>query len=129
WKQREAADSTLAQKAADLISTKDKFILVDRDQFGCLLPDSNGRYWGPPPDSETALRELESLRRHGSRYLVFHRPSLWWLDYYAAFGRYLNDSFMRTKETPDFVVFDLSAKTAGSNLPQQPWETQIESFA
>jgi hypothetical protein len=130
WKEKQSVEGARAQQAAALIPGGENFIVVDREQFGCALPNcARGRYWGPPTDSQVAIRELESLRRHGFRYLVFHRPSLWWLDYYADFGRYLNDSFMRTKETPDFVVFDLSAKTAESNLAQQLWETQIESFA
>jgi hypothetical protein len=130
WKQRQAAATTLAQQAATLIPAGETFVFVDREQFGCILPDgANGRYWGPPTDSETALRELESLRRHGSRYLVFHRPSLWWLDYYRDFGDYLKKSYLMVRETSDFVVFDLSGHRSEIQLPAQRWESQIENFA
>jgi hypothetical protein len=74
-------------------------ILVDEDRWGGgqalrgrrTLPflERDGLYWGLPPDSATAISELERLRTLGAQYLVFMRPSFWWLDYYHAFRDHL----------------------------------------
>jgi len=67
------------------------------------------RNFGVPvaQDSE-AIRELETLRREGARYLVFLRDTRWWLDQYAEFGRHVNTSYRRLQETENYVIFDLS---------------------
>src|SRR5262245_19862865 len=49
-------------------------ILVDQEQFRSELPrasvlpflEKNGQYWGPPPDDDAAIRELERLREAGA---------------------------------------------------------------
>ena len=83
------------QEVAAVIPPGATLILVDEERWGGgqalrgrrTLPflERDGRYWGLPPDSETAIRELERLRSLGAQYLVFMRPSFWWLDYYVDF--------------------------------------------
>src|SRR5262249_36596495 len=49
--------------------------------------EREGQYWGPPADDQTAIAELERLRRAGARHLVIAWPAFWWLEYYSEFHR------------------------------------------
>jgi glycosyltransferase involved in cell wall biosynthesis len=67
----------------------------------------DGQYWGPPPDDETATRELERLRRVGARFIVFAWPAFWWLDYYMGLQHHLRSNFRCVLENDRLVAFDL----------------------
>ena len=58
-------------------------------------------------DDETAIRELERLRRSGASFLAFAWPAFWWLDYYSEFSGYLRAKFPCLLENKHLVVFDL----------------------
>lgn len=99
-----------------LIPDGERFVLVDdqtwnvADLFGdrCIpFLEKEGRYWGAPPDDETAIRELERLRRAGAVYFVLAWPSFWWRDHYADFHRHLRTRFACLREDDCLVVFDL----------------------
>lgn len=90
---------TALEEVAAVVPSGATLILVDEDRWGGgqalrgrrTLPflERDGRYWGLPPDSDSAIRELERLRSLGAQYLVFMRPSFWWLDFYAGFRDHL----------------------------------------
>ncbi len=46
-----------------------------------LFLERDGHYWGTPPDDETAIGELERVRRSGIRFVIFAWPAFWWLDH------------------------------------------------
>lgn len=79
------------------------FILVDEDKWGAgeIIPgrrripflERNGQYWGPPPDDNTAIRELERLRQSGATFIVFGWPAFWWLHYYFGLRDHLRTKF------------------------------------
>jgi hypothetical protein len=87
-----------------LIPQGGTFILVGEGQWGesAIPPDRraipflkrDGQYWGPPPDDDTAIRELDRLRRSGAELIVFDRPAFWWLDHYRGLRQHL-DSQLR----------------------------------
>jgi hypothetical protein len=87
------------EEVAAVIPVGATLILVDEERWGGgqalrgrrTLPflERDGLYWGLPPDSATAISELERLRTFGAQYLVFMSPSFWWLDYYGAFRDHL----------------------------------------
>jgi predicted O-methyltransferase YrrM len=52
--------------------------------------EHEGRYNGPPPDDDAALRELERLI-NDMDFLVIGWPYFWWLDFYPALRRKLED--------------------------------------
>jgi hypothetical protein len=97
------------------IGADEKFILVDEEQMRTTLPHRNaipflekrGEYWGPPGDAETAIDELERLRRAGAKAIAFTWPCFWWLKHYRKFATYLTDSFACRVKTRNLVVWDL----------------------
>jgi hypothetical protein len=104
------------QDIARLIPLQDAFILVDQAQLGDVIAagrrmipflEHNGHYWGPPPDDLTAIRELERLRQAGAQFIAFAWPGFWWLEYYAAFHRYLRSQFSCVLDNDHLIVFDL----------------------
>lgn len=99
-----------------LIPPGDTFILVDQDQWGgdaiadrqpIPFLEQDGQYWGPPPDDETALREIERLRRSGASFIVFGWPAFWWLYHYDELQRHLHSKFRCVLKNSRLVVFDL----------------------
>jgi len=105
-----------AQDIAAAIPPGETLILVDEDQLGSVATagyrtvpflECDGRYWGPPPDDESAIRELERLRRDGATFMVFAWPALWWLDHYSGLRRYLRSEFRYVLESDRLVVLDL----------------------
>jgi 2-polyprenyl-3-methyl-5-hydroxy-6-metoxy-1,4-benzoquinol methylase len=97
-------------------------ILVDQDECGPALapgrsvrpfPEHDGQYWGPPADSESAVRELERLRDGGAAYIAFAWPAFWWLDFYAGLTTHLGAHYRRVLSNERLVIFDLRERTGG----------------
>jgi glycosyltransferase involved in cell wall biosynthesis len=107
------------QEIAALIPAEARFILVDEASLGSevvadghTIPflERDGQDWGPPADDETAIRELERLRRAGAAFIVFPWPAFWWLDYYSGLRDYLGSKFRCTLKNSRLVAFDLKHK-------------------
>jgi hypothetical protein len=105
-----------SQDIAGLIREGETFIWVDECQLGDIdihgrrvVPflERNGRYWGRPPDDQTAIRELERLRRLGANFIVFGWPAFWWLKWYHGLGEHLRSGFPCVLENERLVAFDL----------------------
>jgi ABC-type transporter Mla subunit MlaD len=61
-----------------------------------------------PADSAAAIAHLEELRARGGQFLLFPATSLWWLDHYAEFAQYLDDTYRRVVRQEDTcVIYDL----------------------
>jgi hypothetical protein len=104
------------QETTALIPPGDPFILVDQEQFRAavfagrqVFPflERDGQYWGLPPDSRTAVQELERLRRAGATFIVFWWLAFWWLDYYAELHSYLRAEFRCILHNERLIAFDL----------------------
>jgi glycosyltransferase involved in cell wall biosynthesis len=102
------------QEITALIPVGKSFILVDDNKWGsevlpgrCALPflERDGKYWGPPPDDETAIRELERMGRSGACFIIFGWPAFWWLDYYSDFFEYLKLNLRCVLQNSRLVVF------------------------
>jgi hypothetical protein len=93
------------------------FILVDQEEIRSKIIDAglnaipflerNGHYWGPPPDDETAIKELERSRSSGAQFIVFIWPTFWWLDHYSEFNQYINSKYRLIQNNNQLIVFDL----------------------
>ncbi len=113
------ADSRRLQVAKDgltrLIPASQPFILIDEEQIrgelahSAAIPflEKDGQYWGPPPDDETAIRELERLRQAGAKYLAVVWPCFWWLEHYSSFHRHLEGNCRCILRSEEIVVFQL----------------------
>ena len=107
----------LGEELETVILPGKQYILVDMNEFGACqflenslsIPflEKNGMYWGPPPDNETAIQELERLRHEVASAIVFGWPAFWWLDYYTGFSLYLRNNFPCVLENERLIVFDL----------------------
>jgi glycosyltransferase involved in cell wall biosynthesis len=96
-------------------------IVVDEDQWADRWGGSDllegrrtvpflergGQYWGPPPDDEAAIRELERLRAGGADFLVVGWPAFWWLDHYTGWHRHLREHYLCALRNDHLVAFDL----------------------
>lgn len=93
------------------------FILIDQEQIrdyitvkGRIIPfpEKNGKYWGLPADSRTAIHELERMRRMGFRFIAITWPAIWWLKYYSEFHQYLETHFNCLFKTGHFILYQLN---------------------
>jgi hypothetical protein len=94
------------------------FILVDEERWGGgqalagrrTLPflERDGRYWGLPADSSSAIAELERLRDEGAQYIVFMWPSFWWLGHYHEFHSFLRQNYRILADNERILVFSLA---------------------
>jgi hypothetical protein len=107
------------QELEAAIPLETTFILVDKEGSTTLvrrdprLPvplESEGQYSGPPPNDETAIREVEQLRQAGARFLVIAWPAFWWLDCYSGLHQHLRSSFRCLLENERLVLFDLCGR-------------------
>src|SRR5262249_463481 len=110
-----------AGELAALVAPGESFLFVDQDECGDRWGGSDlidgrrsipflereGRYWGPPPDDETAVRELERHRQAGVGVIAFAWPAFWWLEFYSGFHRHLRDGFRCLTQNDRLVIFDL----------------------
>jgi hypothetical protein len=110
---------------AALIPQEETFIFVDQNQLGRevtagrrAIPflERNGQSWGAPPDDDTAIRELERLRRSGVSFVVFAWPAFWWLDHYAGLREHLRSKFRCVMDNELLVAFDLRPRAGMLDL-------------
>ena len=101
---------------ARVVPENAKVILVDQATCGPALapgrttlpfPEHDGQYWGPPADSDAAVRELERLREGGAQFIAFAWPAFWWLDFYMGLTKHLDARFRRVMDNQRLVIFDL----------------------
>lgn len=71
--------------------------------------DSAGGYAGHHPfDSDTAIAEVEALRRGGAEYLVIPATARWWLGYYEGLARHLaNHGAVITDQADCCLIYGL----------------------
>jgi len=98
------------------IEPRSLVILVDEEQFEkslftiCrIVPflERDGQYWGPPADDDTAIQELERLRKTGATHIAFGWPAFWWLDFYSGLHQHVRRSYPCILENHRLIVFDL----------------------
>jgi lipopolysaccharide biosynthesis glycosyltransferase len=114
-----ASGDRVAAEITKLVPSGGAFVLVDErwlapeaipDRRAIPFLERDGQYWGPPADDDTAIRELERLRRAGAGHIVFTWPAFWWLDYYAGFHNHLRASFPCLLENERVAVFKLGSR-------------------
>jgi FkbM family methyltransferase len=106
------------EELCELVPQRGAFVLVDSGlwwesgDFGArtrrFLVERNGDDWGLPPDTESAIEELERRRAEGTRWLAFAWTAFWWFDEYPGLLDTLRKRFACVAESRRLVVFDLS---------------------
>jgi glycosyltransferase involved in cell wall biosynthesis len=109
-----------AKLIADVIPPRETLILIDDDMWisesilgrrALPFPERNGQYWGAPTDDNTAIREVERLRRCGATFLVFGSTTFWWFDHYEKFCGYLNSKYNCILGNDHLRVYDIRSKS------------------
>jgi hypothetical protein len=106
--QRELA--SVVPAGATLILVDGNTLPADFAAGRTALPflERDGVYWGPPSDDETAIRELERLRRErNAAYIAFAWPAFWWHEHYTGFAAHLRNNYRRVFSNERLVVFDV----------------------
>jgi hypothetical protein len=115
WFQRLTLTS---EDITSVIPPGNDFILVDQEQIRDRIPaqyrsvpflERDGVYWGPPPNDQTAIRELDRLKQAGAQFIIFAWTAFWWLHYYAGLNTYLRSNYPCLIENDRIVGFDLRA--------------------
>lgn len=70
--------------------------------------EQDGQFAGLPENDHQAINELERLRGKGAQYIVFPWHTLWWLEVYPGFQKYLTEHYHQILENEKLVGFDLS---------------------
>jgi glycosyltransferase involved in cell wall biosynthesis len=111
-----------AEAMRSLIRPGERFILLDEDEFNhhfgnpeviegrvaVPFPEREGRFGGHPPDSATAVSELERMRAEGMRILVIAWSAFWWLDYYGPFQEHLRLHYRCLIDADYMQAFELT---------------------
>jgi hypothetical protein len=102
---------------ASLVPHDEPLILVDLQQWEGSdaltglrhfpFLERDGLYWGNPVDDDTAIRDLERLRRAGAAAIAFTWHAFWWFDHYRRFYQYVRTNFRPVLENEHLVAFDL----------------------
>jgi SAM-dependent methyltransferase len=113
-----AAVRTAVTELLTIVPERGSVILVDDGQWPALdslqnrrvLPflERENRWWGPPENDQTALRELDRMRHDGAAYFAYAWPSFWWMEHYAQFTQFLRQSFPCVLENERLVVYQLA---------------------
>lgn len=110
---------TAAQEVADLWSPGENFLLVDDGQVlnwpivhrnAIPFLERDGKYWGPPADDESAIRELQRLREAGAAFIAFSWHAFWWLEHYKKFFQHLMSQHQCLLRNERLVIFNLRSR-------------------
>lgn len=103
----------------ELVPSGAAFVLIDSglwwrgSEFGHrdrrFLLERDGGDWGPPPDTATAMRELDLRRAEGAQLLVVAWPAFWLFEALPGFLEALRSDFACVSESHRLVAFDLRA--------------------
>jgi GT2 family glycosyltransferase len=100
-----------------IVSKGDEELLKLKGRSGWHFPQANdGRYANIYPSrSEEAIAHLEMLRERGGGFLLFPKPSFWWLDHYVEFKNHLEREYRLTLHDADTcLIFDLAKSACDS---------------
>lgn len=103
------------EELLSIVHEGERLILADEEQLrndlglNNIIPflEKEQQYAGPPPDDETAIKEVERLRQLHVSFIAFAWPAFWWFNYYTSFFKYLRSAFRCILENERLIVFDL----------------------
>jgi len=118
---RELVDNLLPENVTISVLSKgeEELLSLGRRKAWHFPRAADGTYVGyHPADDVEAVAQLEQARSDGSEYLLIPATSSWWLDHYAAFGRYLSDRCrVITRQQYVCQIFQLPGQPAAASAP------------
>ena len=75
---------------------------------GWHLPEKNGIYDGDPANGQQLIDDVAQLRKQGATHVVFVSTTLWFVDHYHEFARYLARTATLLQKTPQFTIYKLN---------------------
>jgi hypothetical protein len=113
---RETVRDAVPAGASLLVVSKgdDELLRIEGRRAAHFPQAKGGTYAGHhPADNDAAVVHLEALRAAGARYLVVPATSVWWLEHYEGFRRYLEATAAVVVCRPETcLVFDLAGRSA-----------------
>ncbi len=108
------ADTVPPEATILVVSRGDKELLKLNGHRAWHFPQTGDEVFAGhyPANSEEAVTQLESLRAKGGEFLLFPKPSLWWLDYYTGLQQHLEDRYRAiVREEDTCTIFALTERT------------------
>ncbi len=110
-----AVQSCVPPGATVAVISKGDNTLLDLPGFeGWHFPRTDrGIYLGyHPANCVEAIEHLEKVRGQGADYLLIPATSIWWLDHYTDFHKYLNENFLPLYNAPEHCfIFHLQQRS------------------
>ncbi len=102
-----------------VVSKGDPDLIAFADQRGMHVPRNQKGAWAGfhPADDSAAIAALEQARASGAQYFLLPDTYRWWLDHYADFAGYLQQSYQQVTANEAGILYKLSA-TNGSSVGQ-----------
>jgi 4-amino-4-deoxy-L-arabinose transferase-like glycosyltransferase len=85
----------------------DPTIFYYAERRGWHFLECDGVYNGHPSSSEDAIVDLAQLRWRGATHLVFYSKTVWWLDEYKEFARYVEQNATLLESNAQFRIYRL----------------------
>ena len=107
---RRLATRVVPPGASILVTSRGDNALLDLPGLtGAHFPQGEGGGWAGfyPADSESAIAQLEALRREGGDFLLLPRTGFWWLDHYDELRAHLAEHYAEVARDDDCVLFSL----------------------
>jgi GT2 family glycosyltransferase len=106
---REAVDREVPADATVLVVSNgdEELLRLGGSRRGWHFPQmEDGVHAGHhPANSADAIAQFESLRQQGADHLLLPDVSLWWLDFYDAFAKYLRDASQPERHCDGCIVY------------------------
>lgn len=123
---RQAVLTALPRSASICVVSKgdDRLLTLPVRSTQHFPQDANGGYAGYyPADSLGAVANLETARADGAQFLIFPRPSWWWLETYAGFADHLQNNYREIEVVGGSCrIYDLRASNVLAN-----WQAVLDA--
>lgn len=116
---RQETQQRIAQIMRQHVPKKTRVLIVDKwdptlfhlsRRQGWNFPECSLLPEGYPANDEKAIHHLDQLLKLGANYLVFPNAAFWWLDYYQAFRRHLEENHACLWNDQQCLIYQLRKK-------------------
>lgn len=80
------------------------------ERKGWHFPERRGIFDGNPLDDGQLIADVDNLRSHGARYVIFYYGTRWWLNYYTAFAQHLAKISTIKEDTARLRIYEFTPR-------------------